>query len=335
MAELLVTGQVGAREDLADLVAIADMKSTVFTSAVKKSAAATNVLFSWLVDAMQEPNLDGVLSNEDATTFVNSAAARARLYGRVQKKWVNPKVDDLAENVNEVAKVGKKEMAAAVKKSLEQLARDLESVFLSDADSQEQSGSNPYKTRGLGLWISNSAQADTATAVPSAYRTPAASISTATIANTTDTVIQGLLQSIYEQTGKSKTYTGVFGPTLKRAFTGMTQVQFGSTNPAAAVRVYNADLASNTIEQKVDVFIGDFGTLMLLPSLFVRKDVSASASLRSGYILDMDGISLRYNRRPRYMPLPDLGGGPRAVIDAIVGLQVDNPLCHGKIATAS
>lgn len=335
MAELLVTQQVGAREDLADLIAIADQKQTVFTSAVKKSAAPTNVLFSWLVDAMEEPNLDGVLSNEDATTFVNSAKNRARLYGRVQKKWVNPKVDDLAENVNNVAKIGKREMAHAAAKSIKQLGIDLESVFLSDQDSQEQDDPEPYKTRGLGSWINSSAQADTATAVPAAYRTPAGSISTETIGNTTDTVVQNLLQSIYEQTGKSKTFSLICGPTLKRAFTGFTQTAFGTTNTAATVRVYNADLASNTVEHKVDVFIGDFGTLMLLPSNYVRRDVSAAASLRSGFVLDMDGISLRYNRRPTYKPLPDLGGGPRAIIDAIVGLQVDNPLCHGAFKTAS
>ena len=336
MAELLVTSQVGAREDLADLIAIADQKATPLVSMARKSTAPTNVLFSWLTDGLDAPKLTGVLSNEDASTFVNPAAQRARLYGRVQKMWRLPKVDDMAESISEVAGIGsKKEMARAITKSIKELSRDLEAVFCSDQDSTEQSGATPYKTRGLGSWINNSAQADTATAVPEAYRTPSASISTATIANTTDTVIQGLLQSIYEQTGKSKSFTLLCGPTLKRAFTGFTQVQFGSTNTAAAVRTYNADLADNTIQQKVDIFVGDFGELVLTPSLFLRKDVSDAASLRSGFILDMEGLHLRYNRRPRYMPLENAGGGPRGIVDAIAALQVDNPLTHGAIKTAS
>lgn len=337
MAELLVTSQVGAREDLSDLIAVADQKSTPLVSAAKKSSAATNVLFSWQADSLDTPQLAGVMSNADAATFVNPAAARARLYGRVQKMWRLPKVDDLAESVSDVAGVGtKKEMARAIAKGIKELGRDLEAVFCSDQDSQEQSApSTPYLTRGLGSWINNSVQADTATAVPAAYRTPAASISTATLANTTDTVVQGLLQSIYEQTGKSKTFTLLCGPMLKRAFTGFTQVQFGTANTGAVVRTFNQNMTDNTIEYKVDVFIGDFGELRLVPSLFLRKDVSDAASLRSGFIVDMDGVSIRYNRRPRYKPLEDAGGGPRGIIDTIAALQVDNPLTHGAIKTAS
>lgn len=336
MAELLPSNQVGAREDLADLIAIADQKATPLVSAARKSTAPTNPLFSWLVDGYAAVDRSGVLSNEDATTFSNPAEQRARLYGRIQKLWRKPKVSDIAESVTDVAGIGiKREMANAVTRSLKEIARDLEAVFCSDQDSTEESGATPFKTRGLGSWISSSAQSDSGTAVPAAYRTPSTSISTATIADTTESVIQGLLQSVYEQTGKSKTFTLLCGPTLKRRFTEMTQVQFGTTNTAAVVRTYNADLSDNKISYKVDVFSGDFGEIMLVPSLYIRTDVSAAASLRSGFLVDMDGVHIRYNRRPRYTPLPDLGGGPRGVIDTIAALQVDNPLTHGKIATAS
>ena len=336
MAELLPSNQVGAREDLADLIAIADQKATPLVSAARKSTAPTNPLFSWLVDGYAAVDRSGVLSNEDATTFSNPAEQRARLYGRIQKLWRKPKVSDIAESVTDVAGIGiKREMANAVTRSLKEIARDLEATFCSDQDSTEESGATPFKTRGLGSWISSSAQADSGTAVPTAYRTPSTSISTATIADTTESVIQGLLQSVYEQTGKSKTFTLLCGPTLKRRFTEMTQVQFGTTNTAAVVRTYNADLSDNKISYKVDVFSGDFGEIMLVPSLYIRTDVSSAASLRSGFLVDMDGVHIRYNRRPRYTPLPDLGGGPRGVIDTIAALQVDNPLTHGKIATAS
>lgn len=336
MAELLVTSQVGDREDLADLIAVADQKSTPLLSMARKSKDPTNVLFSWLVDNLEAPVLNGVLSNADATTFANPASGRARLYGRIQKLWRLPKVDDLAENVSDVAGIGrKKEMARAVTKSLQELARDMESVFCSDADSQEQSGGNPYKTRGLGSWISNSAQSDTATAVPAAYRTPAASITTTATNSITDNTIQALLQSIYEQTGKSKSYTLLCGPTLKRRFAGFQQTQFANTNVAATVRLFNQDSKDLSYYAKCDLFVGDFGELVLTPSLFLAQDQVAAQQLRRGYILDMDGIHIRYNRRPRYMPLDDEGGGPRGIVDTIAALQVDNPLQHGKIASTA
>jgi hypothetical protein len=332
MAELLITNQVGAREDLADLIAVADQKSTPLLSMARKGKDPINPLFSWLTDNLSDPQLAGVLSNQDATTFADPAAGRARLYGRIQKTWRLPKVDDIAENVSDVAGIGRKrEMARAVTKSLQELARDIESVFCSDAESQEQSGANPYKTRGLGKWIDSSAQSDLP--IPAAYRTPASSISTTATNSITDGTIQALLQSIYEQTGKSKSYTLLCGPTLKRRFTGFQQVAFGSSNPGGNIRVFNGDLADNKYEAKVDIFIGDFGELVLTPSLFLAKDASAAAQLRRGYILDMDMLHVRYNRRPRYQPLDDAGGGARGIVDAIVGLQVDNPLAFGKIAS--
>lgn len=336
MAELIQLNQVGAREDLADLIAIADQKATPLVSAARKSTAPTNPLFSWLVDGYAPVSRSGVRENEDATTFVDPAAQRARLYGRVQKLWTNPKVSDVAENVSDVAGIGtKREMARAIKKSLVEIARNCEATFCSDTDSREETSAQPRLTRGLGAWVSNSAQSDSATAVPADYRTPAASISTASMANTTESVVQGLMQSIYQRTGKAKTFTMLCGPSLKRTFSNMTQVQFGTSNPAAVVRTFNADLSENKLEYKVDVFSGDFGELLLVPSLYLRTDVSEAASLNSGFILDMDGIHLRYNRRPRYMPIPDLGGGPRGIVDTIAALQVDNPLTHGKIASAS
>lgn len=334
MAELLITNQVGAREDLADLIAVADQKSTPLLSMARKSKEPTNPLFSWLVDNLEDPQLDGVLSNQDATTFANPAAGRARLYGRIQKTWRLPKVDDIAESVSDVAGIGRKrEMARAVTKSLQEIARDLESIFCSDADSQEQSGANPYKTRGLGSWISDSAQSDSATAVPADYRTPASSISTTGTNSITDSTIQALLQSIYEETGKSKSYTFLCGPTLKRRFTSFQQTQFGNTNVGSSIRLFNQDSSDASYYAKVDLFVGDFGELVLTPSLFLAKDATAASQLRRGYVLDMDMVHVRYNRRPRYQPLDDEGGGPRGIVDTIAGLQVDNPLAFAKIAS--
>jgi hypothetical protein len=226
-------------------------------------------------------------------------------------------------------------MARAVTKSLQELARDLESVFCSDQDSTEQSGTTPFKTRGLGSWISNSAQSDSATAVPAAYRTPAASITTTATNSITDGTIQALLQSLYEQCGKNKSYTLLCGPTLKRRFTGFQQVQFGSANTGATVRLFNQDSADLSYTAKIDLFSGDFGDLALTPSLFLAKDQVTASQLRRGYLLDMDGVSIRYNRRPRYMPLDDAGAGPRGIVDTIAALQVDNPLVHGKIASTA
>ena len=144
-----------------------------------------------------------------------------------------------------------------------------------------------------------------------------------------------MLQSLYEQTGKSNTFSLICGPVLKRQFTSFTRTQFASTNVASAIRVLNQK-DENKIVSTVDIFEGDFGTLELIPSLFLAQDATgASASAVKngrGYVLDMDMVELRYNRKPRYQELEDRGGGSRGIVDAICALCVKSPLALGKFA---
>lgn len=337
MAATLITSQTGIRQDLSDLIAVVDAKTCPVVSMAKKGADPINPLSQWQADGYNAVTVpSGILSNADvsASDYVDNAANRVLLSARIQKFREVPSVDDLAQNVSEVAGIGKrKEMARAVSKSLEQLKRSMEATFCSDQESVEQSGATPYKTRGLGKWIQNGAQGDLP--VAASYRTPTTSVNTTATASLTESNIQDILQSIYEQTGKSSTYSLVCGPALKRQFTSFTRTQFASSNVAAAIRVLNQKDESKIVST-VDIYEGDFGTLELIPSLFLAKDASgASASAVQngrGYVLDMDMVELRYNRKPRFQELEDRGGGSRGIVDAICALCVKSPLALGKFA---
>jgi hypothetical protein len=336
MPATLITSQTGIRQDLSDLIAVVDAKTCPVISMAKKGAEPINPLTQWQADAFNAATVPaGVLSNTDVSSsdFVDNAANRVLLSARIQKFREVPSVDDLAQHVSEVAGIGKKkEMARAVSKSLEQMKRSMEAAFCSDQEGVEQSGATPYKTRGLGKWIQNGAQSDLP--VNAAYRTPTASINTTVTASLTENNIQDMLQSLYEQTGKSQTYSLVCGPALKRQFTSFTRTQFASTNVASAIRVLNQK-DSSKIVSSVDIFEGDFGTLELIPSLFLAKDATVNAAAVQngrGYVLDMDMVELRYNRKPRFQELEDRGGGPRGIVDAICALCVKSPLALGKFA---
>lgn len=336
MPATLITNQTGIRQDLSDLIAVVDAKTCPVVSMAKKGSEPINPLTQWQADGYNATTVPaGVLSDADITSsdYINNAANRVLLSARIQKFREVPSVDDLAQNVSEVAGVGKRrEMARAVTKSLEQIKRSMEAAFCSDQESVEQSGSTPYKTRGLGKWIQNGAQTDLP--VNANYRTPTASIVTTATASLTETSVQDMLQSIYEQTGKVSTYSLICGPNLKRAFTGFTRTQFASTNVAAAIRTLNSDAESKKIVSTVDIYEGDFGTLELIPSLFLAKDGNTAEQLSRGYVLDMDMVELRYNRKPRFQELEDRGGGPRGIVDAICALCVKSPLALGKFDPA-
>jgi hypothetical protein len=324
----------GLREDLADVISVIDQKNTPVTSRIKAGSDLTNgSVFSWQADSYNDPSFDGVLTNADVTTFDDPAKNRVLLSGRAQKFRRSIKVDDFAQNVDNIAGVGKKkEMARGVSRALIELKRDMESAFCSSNDSQEQSGTNPYKTRGLGSWISSSAQTDLP--VPASFRTPSASINTTATSSLTESDVAAVLQSVYEQTGTIDTMDLVTGPNLKKRFSEFTRYSSGS-NTALSTRQYTASLNDRTVISTVDTYIGDFGTINLVPTLFNAKDAAAAVQSARGYLLNMDMLESRYGRRPRFQELEDQGGGPRGLVDAIAALVCWNPKGLGEFAATS
>lgn len=329
MAGLIEPNQPGKREDLSDLIAMADAKSTPVTSMMPKGKALSHSTFNWQADGYDDPDTEGVLDGADVVTFDNKAANRKMLDGRVQKVRKSWAVSDFSENLSNVAGIAS-EKARAKAHCIENLKRNIESVICSDNDSQAQEGTDPYKTRGLGEWIKATAQTDLP--VPESFRTPAASINTTAMASLTETLVQDVLESVYNETGKRGTYVMPCGTKLKRAFTGFS-LYVPDKASHLAVRRHNAQ-ESMKIESTISVFEGDFGTINLIPSLFLAVG-TADAPSRRGYLLTTDMLELRYLRTPGGKELEDQGGGPRGYVDAIFALCVKNPLGLGKFAATS
>jgi hypothetical protein len=57
--------------------------------------------------------------------------------------------------------------------------------------------------------------------------------------------------------------------------------------------------------------------------------------LARGYVMSPEMIELRYGRRPRFQELEDMGGGKRALVDAIAALVCMNPKGLAKFAATS
>ena len=320
----------GDREALTNFLTILEPEDCPKTSSFAKTTKVTNTFQTWQADTLANVDFAGVLEGQDVNAFNNEAANRARFGNYIQKFWRPWMVSDLQEASDPAGTDG--EVANSKVKAMRELKRSIEAAIGSDNDMQADTGLLPYKTRGLGKWIQNGAQTDLP--VNASYRTPTGSLNATATASLTENNIQDMLQSIYAQTGKVSTYSLVCGPTLKRQFTAFTRTQFASTNVASAIRVLNQK-DENKIVSTVDIFEGDFGTLELIPSLFLAADATVNAAAVQngrGYVLDMDMVELRYNRKPRFQELEDRGGGPRGIVDAICALCVKSPLALGKFA---
>jgi len=331
---LIEPNQVGKREDLSDLIAVADAKSTPFTTMVKKGKTMQNMLMSWQMDDELDIETEGVADGKDVDSFVNAAENRAlsSVYGQKFRKA--GMVGDLAENVSDVAGVSEGEMAKTVRKLLTCVKRSMEAKFCSDDETRAQNGSLGYLTRGLGKWIQNSAQA--VLPVDANYRTPVSSIdATASTADTDEAAINAVLNSIYEETGQPGDFDGFAGSAMRNRISDLQLIDENASSGTATIRArtVNKDQSDVMLKKKIDIVEGDHGTIRLHTSVWLgytgnvrTPDVSKGRL----YILNMDDIMVRFKRVPGFKELPDLGGGPRGYVDAIAGLLVGNPLNHGK-----
>jgi hypothetical protein len=330
---LIEPNQTGVREDLSDLIAVADMKETPFTSMVPKGSKPGNMRLDWQADDELAVNTDGVLDGEDVTTFNNPAENRALVSVYAQKFRDSQKIGDLAENVSNVAGVSEREKARAIVKSLRKIKRSIEAKALSDDDTQAQSGANAYEMRGLGVWIQNGAQ--TTLPVDANFRTPTASIdSTANTSSATEAAINDVLESIYGETGSIKDFDAIVGPKMKKRISDLqlTQEEAAGAGNVSGIRHINKDQKGGELYKRIDVVVGDFGTIRLHTDLFLGYSGNTrTAATGDGrmYILDMKDLMMRFSRTPGVKELTDLGGGPRFLTDCVCGLLVGNPLKHG------
>ena len=161
MAILLETGQTAKREDLADLLSRIDAKGTPLSSMIPKGQEPTNTLFEWVVDDHEAPASAGHVDGLDFASgdYGNMSPNRAKCAGRVQVFQKPFGVSLLAEEVSDVAGVGRKaEMRESIKKALVSVKRGIEVRISDENDSQADagtgaSGSNAYLTRGLFSWV--------------------------------------------------------------------------------------------------------------------------------------------------------------------------------------
>lgn len=332
MAALFERSQVGKREDLADYISLVDAKDTPIVSMAPKGNKPGNTLLQWQADNMPAAVTTGSVDGVDVSSYENLNSGRAIISNYIQVFQRAIRVSPLAVDVSVVAGL-RDELAGMVAKGIKLLKRDMEATVSSNNDAQADNGTDPYLTKALGTWISTSG--GSTLQVPSAYRTPSASIATTATASLTETNIQAVLTSIYGQTGTFKEYDGVVGTNLKRAFSNLLfTTTLSSTSTVGvtgaggtAIRTFSRDANSDAYIASVDIFEGDFGRIKLHPSLFMPD-------ADNGYVLDMELLELRYTNLPEVTELPDAGGGPARLIKAVAGLVCKNPLGLGKFDPA-
>lgn len=326
----------GKREALADIISMVDAKSTPFTSMAPKVAKPGNTLFRWQVDSLPSVTADqaGIVDGTDVDpngasikNYVKDGATQYRfeMSNHIQIFRESTRVSPLTIDIAVTAGV-KNELANNVSKATETIKRRMERTLCSaNLPKADDGASQGYATRGLDSWIKNDFTGDTYLPVPSSFRTPSSSISTVGTAALDEMVVQNILASVFEQQGKPQEFDGLVGYKLKQAFTALTYTtrQTG-TAPASVIRTLNRESDQTAYKSSIDVFEGDFGSIRLHTSLFLKNNFC-------GYLLNLDLVGVGYGGNiAQVKELTDNGGGPARMVEAIATCIVKNPLGLAK-----
>jgi len=321
-----MTANQVVHEDLSDALILADVRNTPFSSRIKKGNRLTNMLFSWTLTDMNGRKTTPPPENADVTAFESDQ--QNRVYNRGERFWRTPRVSVIADKVNDSAgNFGK--YNEQVKKKIEEQKRDVEFCLLSDQDSNDDNGTVGSRFLGLGRVINDGTLAfgDAQTAIPAAYRTPAAQIYTGAIDALDESVFVGIMKSRYDLLGQTTELVLFAGSGLKAHISEF----FGKYVPNKANYTVVVRTQAEAIDSRkfaaygVDVYEGDFGTFEIVLCPFI-------ADQYRGYGVNMDYVQMRQVMYCDHTELPYLGGGYSGLIDSILGWEFGDPRGHFKIA---
>jgi hypothetical protein len=278
---------VSQREDLANFITMITRDETPFTSSIGK-AKATAIYHEWQTDQLEAPGdsrigegtdyLQPAAGGNTATPavgdkFAESGPNRTRLGNYTQ---INGKTIAVSGTRRAVDQAGvADEYAYQLKKRGTELRRDVEFDMIHSMNVSGAVASQNANSRAAGGYQSFINSATTVDYVgefeaPSAATTgagvdaqgtaiPRSSIAGSTTAPDRDplalTNIDSVMQKIYEQGGKASKI--MLSPKLRRDF---SDLMVGDTGV-----VRNID-AGGKLRQSVDVYMSDFGDLMVVPN---------------------------------------------------------------------
>lgn len=332
---------VGKRQDLSDMIYLADRKATPGLSSIKKGKPLTNMLYDILLKSMGARKPLGVPDGKDISAF-DSQNPKVSVQARGTVARRAAMVGFIAEYVSKAGGVAgvTNEMTEAMSDQMIEIKRDCEKELWSNQDSRPDDGVNGSKARGFGRWIYDGVStltldpSDTSPTsgfyelpIPASVRTPSNQIFTGSIATMTEDQFGALIQAKYENTGASSDLRGFVTPAIKNKIGFWSRYQPNVTNYTSSVYVTSGKLQGNTLfGPTVDVYKSDWGTFELFPVL-----VDFMPTAYTAFFLDMDHPRIRPGEMFDTYPLPDLMGGPREGIQSILSWFVGDPRAHAKI----
>jgi Family of unknown function (DUF5309) len=315
---------VGNQEDWAQYVTNVEMRDTPFLDWLSTGDKPVNPLFNFQAERFRVPRRNSHVDGKAFLEPFNAGDSRVQLKALIQWFDHGVAVSKLTQDVSNIAGIAD-ELAREIPKALKEMASDMEANFLEDNDGREDNKVLGYLSRGVGSWLSTSAQA--LYPVDANFRPPAAQVVNTAWATITEDAVRAQLQSVWEESKAGEPITAFGGSDVIKA---IADWQYRLPNSNAPAPVVNAavkiSFKDQTVTRAVRRYEGDFMDVEFVPNPWLVY-LSGTASARKGrcYYLHRSKWELRWNQKPRVYRPEFKGGGYEAFMDTLAMLVCKNP----------
>lgn len=305
----------GNREDLIDKIFQTSPTETPITSAAGR-VTATSTFHEWQRDSLSAANADNAMIDGDDATL-QAQVATERVGNHLQ---IFSKVIGTSRRANIIKKAGRGSEQALLKaKAMLELKRDIEKMVVSNNPAVASTTSVAGKSAGLGVQLyKNLSSAVGGSTTSWTTGAPTVAPVTGTPRAMTVAFLNTVQQSIFTNSGVQPDMI-VMGPAHKAVFSGFTGI---------AQNRLDTGKKQGVVVTGADIFIGDFGTLQVVPHYLMSGAADA-------YLLNMDYIDVAFLDGIKTSDLAKTGDSEKQLITADCCLAVRSSDAQGKIAGLS
>lgn len=288
-------------------------------------------LFQFPYDLPDDPTNTGAAEGgRYSQAGTTSYGYRALLYGRMHHLKNYFGVGEVAQGNVTYGTNGADEFTYQMRRALRQQVKSMEYIGIGIQESQAGNGSTTFTTRGLELWITEtasiSAQTDSQTQVPANFRPASGQVATISISGGDYTLVESDVNNVFN------TVYGVLKDKIDYQMWCTTAFktkvsQWGNlvtVSGQAAQRRFDQSLTA--ITATIDTYTGDAGKAEFELHPWLRFTTTQKAEAIG---LDKRFWEWRVRQQPKARRLPDQGGGAEGVCETTMGIQC-MPKYHAK-----
>jgi hypothetical protein len=311
---------VGIIDDLSDVIFnISPTETPVLSMA--QTGRATQRYHEWQTDVLTAPvDTNAVDEGADASFADPTATVRLGNYTQISTKTVA-----VTGSLEAASKAGRdSEVAYQSAKRARELKTDVDKTICSNKPTVTDSAAAPRQSAGITAWLVTNVSMGTGAAANGGFSAGQVAARTdGTQRSFTQALLDAVIALAWENGGKPSRI--VLGAKQKANLS-----LFDGVGTKGASGVTRSDRATRTIFASADVYVSNFGELMVLPSRHIRKD--GSSIDREVYVLDPEYLKIAYFRNWQQFDLARTGDAFKRELLVEWTLEMCNEKAHGIVA---